>query len=137
MAAFAKDFAKLQKREIEKLVGKAGTAAMREITKRIANKAKSLVRVKSGKLKKSIRRRTRRARTEDAVRGFVFAEAPHAHLIELGWKPKRATGPGASLSSTAKTLTGKRAGPFPFLRPALDSINIDHFAREMKLSRQV
>jgi hypothetical protein len=72
------------------------------IAKDIARDAKASVNVVTGNLKKSIR--AKKSKYEDGG-WIVQATAPHAHLLEFGWKTSH-KGP----SETAK----------PFLRPALD-----------------
>ncbi len=70
--------------------------------------AKSLVPVKTGELKKSIRMKQKTKHHQVDVR--VIAAAPHAHLVEFGTEPHRV---GKGLHPGA--------APRPFLRPAFDN----------------
>lgn len=73
-----------------------------QIARDIAADARASVNVVTGNLKKSIR--AKKSKFENG--GWIIqATAPHAHLIEFGWKTKN-----KNPSETAK----------PFLRPALE-----------------
>ena len=98
-----------------------GAAAL-EMAKVAKGTARRIVRVRTGRLKRSITVKRMVVRGPDGSKrkgarlkaGAGWAR--HAHLIEYGWTDRR---------------TGKRAGPFPFIRPALEQ----HQGRMIKAAK--
>lgn len=109
--------------DTEKLRQKARTAAMRRAVRVVAKRAKEIVPVKTGKLKRSISYGVRKKGKLGLVKARVKT-APHAHLVEYGTRPHviRAKsghvlniGP---LHIIAKSVHHPGAKPNPFLELA-------------------
>lgn len=83
----------------------------------IAARARQLAPVLTGRLRRSIKVRTRVRRGEG--RGYVVAAAPHAHLVELGTRPHK----------IKRKVRHPGAKPHPFLRPAIDETANDALQR--------
>ena len=111
-------------RDIEKFQDKTQRNikdAIADSTRAVKDAAVSRVRVHSGKLKKSIGMKL----SEKETTGFVSANAPHAHLVEIGAaaalvmpKNKKAIKIGDRLVHHAIVPERKAK---PFMRPAADS----------------
>lgn len=107
-------------------------AALGELGKPMVREAKRLVSKRTGKLKKSIKRRVIFSKSrpgEVALR--VFSRSPVAHLIELGTKERVVKKTGVKVG---------RVTPQPFLRPVLDKFGpmiLDKLGDEFQSTRAV
>jgi len=109
--------------------------AVRDSTRAIGSGAKRRVRVRRGKLKKSIKTSfSSNKYGRGVVEGVIAAKQPHAHLIEFGAKAavvrprnKKAlkirfggkVGVNLSYYATKASIPARRA--FPFMRPAFEA----------------
>lgn len=94
----------LNTRGLDRLIAEcpqAAAAAIREANEEIAKIARSLVRVRTGYTKSTIRIEE----TPGEIGGEVIADGA-ALFLELGWHTK----------------SGRAVGPWPFLLPAFDTI---------------
>ncbi len=97
---------------VDKLSAYNGRAAARvedavsKATKNISKGAKSRVRVRTGKLKKSITSRF----DKKSITGYVAAKTPYAHLIEFGARVHDAPPPFGKSWTTES----------PYMRPAFE-----------------